>query len=359
MAANPWWIARVTALLAPADVRALDLGALWRLRERLQFVRLNVDPALLGDDLAAVPGSAAAWAAFGRREAQVLAALALAGGRVADRLRSGSLGHAAFRAHWEELGFAPHAEGAGTPADDFLDGMFHVSRLAVDEARAAFAMLNLASRAERVADFLGVTQPQADDVVFDLGSGSGKLALTVAASTAARVRGVELVGAYVDEASRCAAHLGLGNSDFVQADVRELDLSQGTIFYLYYPFHGRVAQAVAQTLGRLGRAGDITIYASGPANDYGEFFLAEVEQGALRLVERRGEFGEVMVLRGVPSPRNRGEGQGEGDVVVRPRATVLAANADQTRHSTRPLTPTLSPSPGRGGYWRRSRSSSS
>jgi hypothetical protein len=83
-----------------------------------------------------------------------------------------------------------------------------------------------------------------------------------------------------------------------------VDLAPGTIFYLYHPFHGAVARDVAVALGALGAAKPITIYVAGPRQDYGEHFLA---QPGLAVSERRGEFGEVLVLRsrgalrGVPS----------------------------------------------------------
>jgi hypothetical protein len=288
---------RVSALLVPSELSALDLGPLWHLSERMQFIRENVEPALLPADFLAHPQSQALWAAFGAREAQVLLALGEVGSRLAGAIRSGALGPARFRSTWEGLGFSPHAEGGGTPADDYLDAMFQVARYTLGEERPAFGMPNMSSRAHRVADFLEVTRPAEDDVVFDLGSGGGKVALTVAASTFTQVRGVEYGGAYVVSSRGSAAHLGLGNVHFAHADVREVDLSHGSIFYLYYPFHGEVAQAVAQTLGRLGREKDITVYASGPSNGFGEHFLGQVEEGALELSERRGEFSEVLVLR--------------------------------------------------------------
>jgi 23S rRNA (uracil1939-C5)-methyltransferase len=288
---------RVRALLAPERLGALEVGALWHLAERLQFVRDNVEPAHLPADFAAQPGAEGLWGAFTAREGAVLLALAEASGRVGRALHDGALPPAAFRSTWEGLGYTPHAEGGGTPADDFLDGTFHIARLTLGEARPAFGTVNMASRARRIADFLAVTRPAAGDVVFDLGSGAGKLALTVAASSAARVQGVELGPAYVEAARGSAARLGLGNAGFLLADAREVDLSAGTIFYLYYPFHGEVARAVAGALGRLGRERDITVYASGPEGGYGEHFLAEVERGSLRLCERRGEHADVLVLR--------------------------------------------------------------
>lgn len=287
---------RVRALVAPAELDALDLGSLWHLSERLQFVRENVEPGLLPADFAAQPQARACWAAFEQREPRVRDALRAASGRLARRIRAGELGPEAFRASWEGLGFAPNAEGAGTPADDYLDALFDVARLTLGEDRPACGTLNMSSRAHRVADFLAVTRPGVDDVVFDLGSGAGKLALTVAASSVTQVRGVELGASYVAAARRSADELGLANAHFTQADVREVDLSAGSIFFLYYPFHGEVARSVAQTLGQLGRDKAITVYASGPRNGFGEHFGAQVENGSLLLSERRGEFSEVMVL---------------------------------------------------------------
>lgn len=291
---RPWWIDRVTGLLAPDDLSTFELGPLWRLCEQLAFVRENVDPSLLAEDLLRQPGLAENWAAFGARDALVRRALALSSDRLAERVRNGLLGPVEFRAAWEVLGFVRHEESGGTPADDYLDGLFDVSRFATDVAGPEHGHLNLGSRASRVADFLAVTTPSASDLVFDLGSGSGKLALTVGASSHAQVRGVEFVDTYVADAVRGATRLGLGNVGFTCADVRDVDLAAGSIFFLYYPFHGPVAETVAGTLGALGRDKPITIYASGPVRAYGEYFLA---QPSLSLVERRGEFGDVMVLR--------------------------------------------------------------
>jgi hypothetical protein len=297
MTRGPWWIERVSALLLPPEPMTLALGPLWHLAERMQFIRENVEPALLPADFAAHPQSQALWEAFSGQETRVLAALAEEGGRLAACVRRGELGPGRFRAAWEDLGFTPNAEGGGTPADDYLDAMFQVARYTLGEERPAFGMPNMASRASRVSDFLAVTRPGAEDVVLDIGSGGGKVALTVAASACTRVRGVEYGGAYVASARGTAAHLGLGNVHFDHADVRDVDLSVGSIFYLYYPFHGEVALAVAQALGRLARDKDITVYASGPGNGFGEHFFGQVQSGALSLSERRGEFSEVFVLR--------------------------------------------------------------
>lgn len=297
MPSAPWWIERVDRLLEVSDLTALEAGPLWQLSEGLQFIRENVELALLPIDFDGTPSAQGLWSAFEVREGEVLAALGAAVAKVAATMREGGLAPERFRVSWESLGFAQNADGAATPADDYLDAVFQVSRLTLGEPRPISGLLNMASRAERIADFLSVTAPGVEDLVFDLGSGNGKVALTVAASTFTRVRGVELGLSYVTAARASVTLLGLQNLDFVHADVREVDLSAGTIFYLYYPFHGAVARTVAETLGRLAREKDIRLYVNGPRLDFAEHFLREVEGGSLNLTERRGAFSEVMVLR--------------------------------------------------------------
>jgi len=294
---TPWWLSHVAALELPVALDQLSLGALWNLHEGVRFVRANVQPELLALDEVATPGVALRWSSFLSREGLVRQALTTATTLELDSLRCGARSAGAFRAHWEALGFVAHVARDGTPADDYLDALFLTSRLSFVSSDAPFANVNLASRASRVSDFLSVAAPGRSDVVFDLGSGSGKFALTVAASSVTTVQGVELVNSAVAEASASAVALGLQNVAFHCADVRDVDLSTGSVFYLYFPFRGEVASSMAATLGALARQKDITVYASGPARDYGEFFNREVEQKALRLVQRRGEFDEVMVLR--------------------------------------------------------------
>lgn len=294
---TPWWFSHVAALGRPVELDALSLGALWSVSEGLRFVRDNVDAGALAVDQAGSPEAGEAWAGFLAREAQVRRCLSSATALEHATIRAGGRPPAAFRAHWEAMGFERWAHRDGTPADDYLDALSGTSRLAFTSSEVPFANVNLASRASRVADFLSVAAPAAGDVVFDLGAGSGKLALTVAASCAAAVRGVELLEGAVADATSSAAAMGLSNVAFARADVRDVDLSGGSVFYLYFPFRGAVASAVAATLGALAEQKDITIYTSGPAQEYGEFFTREVDAGRLRLSERRGEFGEVMVLR--------------------------------------------------------------
>ncbi|HYO69069.1 MAG TPA: methyltransferase domain-containing protein [Archangium sp.] len=295
--AAPWWVERAETLLASREVRSLELGALWELFERFSFMRENVEPDLLLLDLRARPGLQALWEAVEVRARSVTEALEAAGDDVAQELRAGHLAPALFRAQWEGLGFTEAVGRASSAADDWLDGLLRISRLTTGEDRPPCGQVNLSSRAWRISDFLSITRPGLNDTVYDIGCGNGKFAITVAASSSARVKGVEYGQTYVESARRTSERFALSNLEFIHSDIREVDLSDGTVFYLYFPFWGEVAHAVARMLGKAARARDITVYASGPRHAYGEHFLEQVSQGALCLAPLRQEFADVMVLR--------------------------------------------------------------
>ncbi|HEX5754609.1 MAG TPA: methyltransferase domain-containing protein [Archangium sp.] len=295
--AAPWWVERAETLLDTKDLRTLELGALWELFERFSFVKENVEPDLLLLDVQARPELQALWVALEARALSVTEALDTAGDDVALQLRTGALSAAHFRERWEGFGFTEAVDRASTGADDWLEGLLRISRITTGQNRPPFGQVNLASRAHRISDFLSLINPGKRDTVYDLGCGNGKFAITVAASSAARVKGVEYGQTYVESARRTAERFALPNLEFIHADVRDVDLSDGTAFYLFFPFWGEVAHAVARVLGGIARNRDITVYASGPRHDYGEHFLEQVTQGALCLAPQRLDFADVMVLR--------------------------------------------------------------
>ncbi len=87
------------------------------------------------------------------------------------------------------------------------------------------------------------------DVFFDIGSGLGHVVILVALLAGVRATGVEIEPAYCAHARHQASALGLSSSvSFISADARDADYGEGTIFYLYTPFTGRV---LAEVLARL------------------------------------------------------------------------------------------------------------
>lgn len=104
------------------------------------------------------------------------------------------------------------------------------------------------------------------DVLLDLGSGLGHVALLVALCTAARGTGVELEAGYVASARRCARDLHLGRATFVQADARTADLSAATLFYLHTPFTGSILRTVLDRLRSEAAGRPIRVCSFGPCS---------------------------------------------------------------------------------------------
>jgi hypothetical protein len=99
----------------------------------------------------------------------------------------------------------------------------------------------------------------AHDVFYDLGSGLGRVALLVGLLTAARVKGVEFEPAYYAYARQRAHNLRLSQVTFLNVDARAADYTDGTVFYLYTPFTGRLLQEVLARLQSGARTHPITL----------------------------------------------------------------------------------------------------
>ncbi len=87
-----------------------------------------------------------------------------------------------------------------------------------------------------------------DDVFYDIGSGLGQVTLLVNLLTGTKAKGVEFEPAFCDYSRDCATKLNLSNITFINADARQADYSDGTIFFMYTPFNGGILQEVLEIL---------------------------------------------------------------------------------------------------------------
>jgi len=109
-----------------------------------------------------------------------------------------------------------------------------------------------------------------NDVFYDVGAGLGQVAMLVNLLTGIEARGVEIEPAFCAYAQGCAAELGLSDVHFVAADARELDYSEGTLFFLYTPLRGELLITVLERLRQVAGSKPIKIITYGPC-------VAEVE----------------------------------------------------------------------------------
>ncbi len=104
----------------------------------------------------------------------------------------------------------------------------------------------------------------AGDLFYDLGSGLGQVVILVHLLTGVRARGVEIQPAFCEYARRRAAQFGLTGVEFINADARDLDYQEGTVFYLFTPFIGTVLETVLTRLQHVVATHPITLCSLGP-----------------------------------------------------------------------------------------------
>ena len=168
-----------------------------------------------------------------------------------------------------------HAEAASETARgdayDYLDvlvaGILQFDSPAETVGLAPEMVAYQPTPARHIFDLLRRTNLAADDVLVDLGSGLGHVPLLAAIGTSARGVGVEVQPAYVDVARRSARALGLTRVTFLQQDAQSVDLSAGTVFYLYTPFTGDILRCVLDSLRREASVRAIRVCTLGPCTE--------------------------------------------------------------------------------------------
>jgi len=105
---------------------------------------------------------------------------------------------------------------------------------------------------------------QDHDTFYDLGSGLGQVVILVHLLSGVIAKGVEVDPAYCEYARRCAQDLNISGVDFIHADAREADYSDGTAFFLYTPFEGKMLQEVLARLRGEAERRRIDVYTYGP-----------------------------------------------------------------------------------------------
>lgn len=103
-----------------------------------------------------------------------------------------------------------------------------------------------------------------EDVFFDLGSGLGRVSMMVGLLTEADVRGVEYDPGHCAYAQQRAQQLPVPRVRFVNADAREADVADGSVFFMYTPFRGELLQTVLERLKREAKRRPLTIATYGP-----------------------------------------------------------------------------------------------
>lgn len=168
------------------------------------------------------------------------------------------------------------------------------------------------------------------DVFCDVGAGLGLVVHLVGLLAGCRAYGVEVDADLCAYAGAVTTDLKLSNVSFVNADAREADLGDATVYYLFTPFIGelrdtvlaRLQDQVARRRIRICSYGPITPHLAkvpwlASLNDHGEdeFRLAVFDGRQSEASERvwPGPLGESRLRSTDRKPRQLGTGEGEMD----------------------------------------------
>ncbi|MGN6566911.1 MAG: class I SAM-dependent methyltransferase [Flavipsychrobacter sp.] len=117
-----------------------------------------------------------------------------------------------------------------------------------------------------ILELIKKAQFKATDVFYDLGSGLGHIGILVHLICGIKATGIEYEPAYCNYAKACTRALNLGNIEFVNADARNADYADGTVFFMYTPFTGSILQHVLNRLQEQSKKRAIRIFTYGPCS---------------------------------------------------------------------------------------------
>jgi SAM-dependent methyltransferase len=129
---------------------------------------------------------------------------------------------------------APAAKSAAVPAPEAVVRKFEFDHtLGTSQAIDPFG----ATPHEVVAQMLKLAGAGKDDVVYDLGSGDGRIPIAAAKQAGARGVGVELLPELIEQSRAAAGEAGVAERvQFIAADMFQCDLRPATVVTLYlYP----------------------------------------------------------------------------------------------------------------------------
>lgn len=172
---------------------------------------------------------------------------------------------AQLRAHFDAYtDYRPGSAGGPHYGYDDLDGLVSgvfFSRPAPDEAleRQPGMVRYQPTPASVVLELIDQVGFNPQDVFFDLGSGLGHVLALVHLLVGVRCVGIEYQPTYTAYAQEMVSEYGLKGISIFNGDARDADFSQGTVFFMFNPFGGRIFDTVMGKLQAQARTRQITL----------------------------------------------------------------------------------------------------
>lgn len=123
---------------------------------------------------------------------------------------------------------------------------------------------------EFIRDFLHAVKIKPEDVLYDLGSGYGRVPLYAALTTqSGQYRGVEIVPERVHISQKAAQFFQLKNVSFINSHILDSNIDDETIFFLFNPFTWQTLEKVGEKFKQIASRKKIRIITwGGPSVAY-------------------------------------------------------------------------------------------
>jgi hypothetical protein len=171
--------------------------------------------------------------------------------------------------HLDNIGDEQPGKPGYDNLDNFINGLLCCDALPeatiTRDAEMVFYQQTPARIIFQLADMMHL---KPGDVFFDIGSGLGQVGMLMNLLTGAKTVGVEYEPAYCNYAKKSAAQLNLTDVQFVNADARKADYSDGTVFFMYTPFEGDILRQVLDLLRREAEKRSVRLFTYGPCSPH-------------------------------------------------------------------------------------------
>jgi hypothetical protein len=185
------------------------------------------------------------------------------------KIKSGSYSPEFFKHHFSRCTARPQfQDDLGYDSLDILvNGLLRLESIPEEtKARDPEMVFYQPTPVRMVLELVDKAEIGEQDVFYDLGSGLGQVPLLINLLSGARAKGVEVEPAYHLYAQQCASSLNLSQLEFINLDARYANYSDGTIFFMYTPFKGKMLQTVLDRLSLEAQKRAIKVCTYGPCN---------------------------------------------------------------------------------------------
>lgn len=124
-----------------------------------------------------------------------------------------------------------------------------------------------------IREFLSFLKPSKKDIIYDLGSGYGRIVFYGALATPAFYKGIEIIPERIIACDEIKEKIKISNAEFICSNVLDARYEDGSIFFLFNPFYLETLEKVGEKLKNIAKSDQIKVVSWGGTSD--EYFSTQ------------------------------------------------------------------------------------